>query len=84
MSELLDSLTTTVGRGLPEQYVAREVMAVANKALKLHNKTSDDLAEAVGLVERLRDHLDGCSHGYPDELWDDANAFLDRLAKDTP
>ena len=35
----------------------------------------DELREIVG---KCRDHLDGCSHGYSDELWDSVNEAAER------
>ena len=35
----------------------------------------DELRE---IVWKCRDHLDGCSHGYSDELWDSVNEAADR------
>lgn len=34
--------------------------------------------DLYAVCEKLCDHLDGCSHGYPDELWDEAQAALSK------
>ena len=38
----------------------------------------DELREIVG---KCRDHLDGCSHGYSNELWDSVNEADERAER---
>lgn len=32
--------------------------------------------ELLDVIKQLKNHLDGCSHGYPDSLWDDAEKVI--------
>lgn len=34
------------------------------------------VARLLAVARRGYNHLDGCSHGYPDELWDEYEAVL--------
>ena len=38
----------------------------------------DELKHLLAVATRLWDHLDGCSHGYPDGLWEDGEAAIHR------
>jgi hypothetical protein len=54
MSNLLDSLTVTLGGNYPSQFVRTEVMRVVREALKLHNATEaerDELARRLAEAE---------------------------------
>ena len=51
MSNLLDSLTVTLGANLPPKVLRSEVMSVVREALKIHNKVE---SERDILREQLR------------------------------